>query len=336
MDAKDHATEANATPRRGSRVRAYLRLFAFLVCVLGGSLLWTAQYASAELSERALIAGRQLERLAEHGASAGTTLRINGQVLTLTSATTELPIETVLDRFERLCARDSGGSAEELAALAAAPAGLPEGFDVRRFGVLRTESAHEGTAACFAREGKGGLAQLFGAVSALAESGDLQAFGQLRYLFVRRSERSGGNHVLTVSSEGALPLLQMWPETGDAPGRDLVDGVRPPEATRTLSAEAAGYALTTYESARPGDEALASYGAQLARRGYRRMPLAVEDRQAPQAREPARAPAPSQVFVQGNDVLILFATEQDDAPGSLVSATRIVRRGYVAAAEDER
>jgi len=331
MHANDETTEAEAMPAvRGTRARAWLRVGCFLACVLVPSLLWTAQRASAELSERALNAGRELERWAQRAGDEGTTLRINGQVLTLTTASTELPIDAVLDRFEGLCARDSGGTAEELTELAQQPKGLPEGFAAERFGVLRSAGEHEGTAACFARSGRGGLAQLFAAVGELAETGDLNAFGKLRYLFVRKSARGSGNHVITVSSEGPLPLLEMWPESGDAPGSDLPAGARPADSVRTLSAEAPGYALTTYESARSPAQALASYASQLASRGYRRIPLeAGEHASADRAEQ-----APSQVFAQGNDVLILFATEHEGTSGSLVSATRIVRRGYAAAGEE--
>jgi hypothetical protein len=305
---------------RSERRRGLLRLATFVVVVLGASALWVAQRASAELGARALFVGRELAPIAEHAGEGSTALRLNGQAFALHSASTELSVGAVLDRFERLCARDSGGTAAELAALAA-DGKLPEGLMVERFGVLRSESEREGNAACFARE-RGGLAALYDAAVKLGETGDSSGFGQLRYLFVRDSSRSGTRHIVTVTSDGPLRLLDMLPGAGDAPGSDLVAGVRPPDAERSLSAEGGGYGLVAYESKRAALDALAGYGAGLLAQGYERLAL-------PAVPTPLAAEEPvTHVYARGNDRLILFAAEREDEAGSLVSGMRIVRPGY--------
>ena len=313
-----------------ARARAWLRVALCASCVALLSAVWMVRRASAELSERTLAMGRQLAQLAD-AAPAGTGLRINGHTLVLGTASTTRSIDQVLDRFEALCAQASGGVASELAERVRGGTKLPAPLEPQRFGVMRASGEGEGSAACMAREGSGGIQGLFEAVRQLSQTGSTSGFGQLRYVIARTSQHDGSTHVVTLSSDGPLELAEMWPESGDAPGTDFPAGVRPPEAVRTLSAEGVGapYGLTVYESTRAPDEVLASYTRQLRAKEYVEVPFAEPGEPSEQS-DDSSGGLPSRVFMRDRDVVILLATPGETG-GSVVSATHLQRTGYVAA-----
>jgi hypothetical protein len=245
------------------------RLAGYLTVLLCASTWWTVHRVSAEVAERSLSFGRQLDRMSEI-AKGATTLELNGAQLTVTTIVREQSVPALLDRFSALCARDSGGVSEQLDELARKGAHIPEPVAKGSFGVFRVDKeGREGTAACFARTGDGGLMETIRRLDTVLDTGDFAALGQLRYMFVRRIDERQ-THAITVSSHGALPLARMFPELGDAPGYDVLEGVRPVAARRLLSARAQQSDLQTamYESRAAPDVALASYDAPMQARGY--------------------------------------------------------------------
>jgi hypothetical protein len=253
-----------------SKVARWLRLGSYLCLIVVGSVWWLAHQAHAEVAERALQVGHELQRI--HPAKAGITpMRINGQLLSLSSLVVPHPVAEVLDRFSARCGRDSAGVEEELQTLQQKGAKLPAELSPSVFGVFRSDDdEREGTAACFARSGAGGLQRLAGAMTRAAESGDLAELGQLRYVFARRAQDPNHTHVISVWSQGPLRVAEMFPENGDVPGSDIMPNVRPPAAQRVLASEAlnAPYQLALYESSARPDQVLTSYDGQLKKHGY--------------------------------------------------------------------
>ncbi|MET0389071.1 MAG: hypothetical protein ABW321_24060 [Polyangiales bacterium] len=297
----------------------WLRLAAFVAVVVSVSAVWKVREVSASLSERSLAIGRQLESWRDPVAGTST-IRLNGQRVAITSVSTDDAVGPVLDRFTRMCARKSGGITEQIQALVAHGGDVPEHVS-SRFGVFRTEKdANEGAAACFARDGEGGMAELAERAATLAETGDLAALGQLRYVFARRREGSSTTHVLTVVSDGALPLEVMFPAQGDAPGDDVVSGVRPARARRLISAELEGTAQRAvfYEAEVRPEVALRAYDEALPVRGFLRGQL-----------EPAGAdmPAPTRVYFKQDEILLLIASHAGKASSHL-SAYRLKNGGF--------
>jgi hypothetical protein len=142
--------------------------------------------------------------------------------------------------------------------------------DPGRLGVLRGESADEGHLACLAQpRGTSGLMAFLERAGDFVASGDLSRLGDVRYVAARKLD-SGKTHVIAVWSEGELRIGSLFPESGDAPGTDLPDVPRPPEATRQLCAMAAGrsFGLRLYDSPRPQQEVLAFYERELPSRGW--------------------------------------------------------------------
>jgi hypothetical protein len=302
--------------RQGGPVRwRRWRLGLYLAAITTCSTVWLAHRANAELRERALEVGRELDQLGK--IAAGTTsFELNGARMALTTITRGESVAVLLDRFSALCARDSGGVSEQLVALGdKVPAPLQPGA----FGVFRAEEGHEGTAACFARNEGGGLEETIRRLNTLVDSGDFAALGQLRYVFARELG-DGLTHVLSVSSLGALPLDRMFPEQGDAPGKDLSFDVRPRGARRLLSASVEGSKLegALYESTLPPAEALAGYDRPLRELGFERGSLAqIEDSYVENAR----------VFLRKDETVLVFAEPRADH--STVSSFRLQNGGFV-------
>jgi hypothetical protein len=297
----------------------YLRLALFCSCVVTVCVWYEVQRVSAELSERTLSIGRKIAS-ARDPAAGTSVITVNGTKLVLTSVSSDDGVGAVLDRFSAMCSRDSGGMREEVEALIARGADIPAHV-ADAFGVFRAQTGErEGTAACFAREGAGGIADLLERIEALLESGDLAAFGQLRYVFAHKRDAATPTHVLTVMSSDALPLEKIFPSEGDAPGEDLLPGVRPTAARRIVSAVLQGSAqgVSIYDVKGAATAALQPYDAALPALGYARGDLSdVHD----------KLPAHVRVFFKADETLLVVGEDLGDSR-SHVSAFRLANGGF--------
>lgn len=303
-------------------VKGILRLGLYLTVVVGISAWWMVREVSAELSERALSIGRTVESWRDPAAGTST-IRLNGARISITSVSSDDQVSAILDRFVHMCARNSGGMREEIHALIARGAQIPEHV-AEQFGVFRTQNEQrEGTAACFARDAAGGMSGLLDRVTKLAETGDLAALGQLRYVFAHRREGASTTHVLTLVSHDALPIEQIFPDSGDVAGPDLVPGVRPERARRVVSAELEGTSqrAVIYEAQTSADAALRAYDHALPARGYQRGDLSLVSDQMP---------APTRVFIKPDETLLIMAKDHGDQ-NSQVTAFRLSNGGFVQA-----
>jgi hypothetical protein len=292
-----------------------VRLGLYVAAIATASTVWVARRAGAELAERAFVVGRQLDRMA--AIEAGTSsFEVNGARMSLTTITRKESVTQLLDRFAGLCGRDSGGISAQLDALGDK---VPDGLRRGQFGVFRDERGAEGVAACFAREHGSGVEDLVGRAQQFIDSGDFAAFGQLRFLWTR-DLGNGERHVLSVSSLGALPLDTMFPEHGDAPGKDLSFGVRPDGATRLISAHIEGgkFEGALYVSKLPPEEALAGYEIPLQKLGFERADL---------GGAPAELVSGARVFLRHDETVLVFAQPHQDS--TTVSSFRLAHGGFV-------
>jgi len=303
-------------------IKAIARLALYLSVVVGLSAWWMAREVSAELSERALSIGRTIESWRDPAAGTST-IRLNGARITLTSVSSDDGVVTILDRFTGMCARNSGGMHEELHAMIARGAQIPEHV-AEHFGVFRAQDGErQGTAACFARDADGGMSALLERVSRLAETGDLAALGQLRYVFAHRRKGASTTHVLTLISHDSLPIEQIFPASGDVRGPDLVQDVRPDQARRLVSAELEGTSQRAvfYEAQVDAEAALQSYDEALPARGYQRgdLSLVVDS-----------LPAATRVYIKPDETLLIIAQHRGPQH-SQVFAFRLSNGGFVRA-----
>jgi hypothetical protein len=274
----------------------------------------------AQLSERAMSIGQSLQQVTAE--QQGTTrLELNGEPLALNSRSTKLSVTEVLDRFAEQCAQHSGGADAELEQLATKRPKLAASLDWRRLGVFRTGGDQQAAAGCFADTGTAGLRGLATRLAEVLETGDFSRLGQLRYVHARRSQGGDSTHVITVWTEGQLKLEQMFPAQGDAPGRDIVDDVRPPQSVRVISAEAAGNGFRTaiYDSASTPAEVIASYDASLKQKGYVSQSPALMD-------ELTAVPARIYILDESQQLVV---TAQPHGARTIVSAYQLGSNGYV-------
>jgi hypothetical protein len=315
-DGERHTTEARGLRARlGGITRVCFLLLA--AALLSGT--WLMVRARAQLGERAIVLGRTVAG-ALHDYPGTTPMTLNGQRLSLNSTSTQQPIAAVLDRFLAVCNRADGGMQRYLDGLRSAQPKLPVEATWSRLATFRNERAHEGTAACIARDPSDApFTDLVSRLAASVEHEDLARLGQFRYVFARKSSTTGLTHVVSVWSRGPLKILEMVPDGRDVPGGDLVLGVRPAKSLRVVRAEAegTGFEASLYESTNPPEQTLASYDAALRARGY--VPVA-----APQI--DAAAPVPVRAYgIGGRDPLLAIALPTDR--GSLLSAFRIGANG---------
>jgi hypothetical protein len=230
------------------------------------------QRAAAGLGDQALRLGPELASWAGRFGPV-TTLELNGHTMHVGSVTSEQTVAQVLTRFRALCTRESGGLAEELSARARP---LIQDDAQLALGITR-EALGDGVGAsgCFARGKRGGSLDLLRRIREFAASRDLSALGQLRYVYVRKTD-SGGSHAVLVWNDGPLLVQRMFPALGDAAGGDLPGVPRPGGSRRLISAQVRGkpYGLLTYELAeRDPLVALERYHAQLTAAGFRAVHL---------------------------------------------------------------
>lgn len=263
---------------RSPRVRGALRVAAFLTVA---NLTVTAVYlpqARANAEDAVKRGGLALlQQLGPALIGDPEVAIINGQRMSLGSKSTPLPVDQVLGRFEQYCHENSGGLAQEIAAMPATSAALeklPEGLRDPSAWLTARQTAEDGKAgqvACVARKNSGGgLQGLMDRVMAFTDSGDLAELGDARYVVARRDEKAGNTHVLAMWTEGRFNIPAMFPETGDAPGSDSRFVPRPPSARRVLTAEISDhpYALRMYDTKESHARVLKYYEQQMQPRGF--------------------------------------------------------------------
>jgi hypothetical protein len=303
-----------------------LRVFLFFGVVFAASAWWKVRQVKAHFSELSATVGEQLLRL-QKVADGTSTLKLNGRRVSLTTVTTQATVNEVLDRFNTTCMNSSGGLLEELREMEAMGAHIPESLPRNSLGVLRMERGEfEATSACFVREGHGGLRELWQRIARFSQTRDLSEFGQLRAVFVRHHETSHVTHVLAFTGLDKFPLEEMFPAEGDAPGSDLLDGVRPAHARRVLSAqlEDTRHETTLYEADGDPDSALDSYHEPLRSRGF--VP-------GDMTKVADMNPVPTRVYFKRDDAVVVLASPQEDEHKSLVAAFRLANGGFVSMRE---
>ncbi|HBQ15936.1 MAG TPA: hypothetical protein DEF51_34005 [Myxococcales bacterium] len=249
------APEGKAPPsRRGRALQVGLGVIFVVALAVGG----VYHQVRAQMSETFFGLGDQMMYYAEGEAQdAPRTLLLNGQTIRFSSGHVDQPLREVLDVFERRCGAVNGQLAGQLEELAAAHPDhdhdLPDDSDP----TMREEADGEGYVACLDLGADPvSVDELAARIGRYGQTGDVGEIGDMRYVFGEEYEFEGRTrtHFVAMWTNGSFNVANMFPEEGDAPGRDVDDLARPPRATRTLSAWEAGepQSLAVYWS--PGSE----------------------------------------------------------------------------------
>jgi hypothetical protein len=245
------------------RLRRALMLAAL---ILGGAAS-ALSAAHAELGESLIESTAGWFELAQHWQHAGPrTLALNGARVVVATGTSEQPLDAMLDHFEALCRRQSGGLRQVASRLFGSS--VPMLLD----GILVAREAEVGLVACI-DFGSAELSaeDLFRRLDQFSAEGDVSALGGLR--MVRVQAQGARTFFVTVSNDGPWPLARMFGSDGDCPGEDPRQIPRPTSAQRVLSAWQEGHATSIHTYRVPGttDEVFATYATQLGTEAWRTM-----------------------------------------------------------------
>ncbi len=259
---------------RSKHVRGLLRAGGYVAVLSLGLGAFQLRQAHAELKNRTLDLGRQMNQLANASQQDVNKLNLNGQVMWMGSALSHDSAATVLDRYEAECKKNAAQSPESWRQLtqtsekaAAAKSADTAGMDSS--GVMRAGSLTEGTVLCFVKteHSKTSIGEAF---KSLAETGELGAVGDLRYVWAKQGP-SGKTTVLTAWTDDHFNLADLVPAEGkEAPGIDLPNLPRPPDSTRLFAAQVEGtpFGLNVYRGKQGPSKVISFYDEEMRTRGW--------------------------------------------------------------------
>jgi hypothetical protein len=250
------------------RLFAAIRVVGLLCVLQACAALFLVQRARANTEQTLDRVGSWLAELQGVVSNEPTPLWLNGLRVWLASGHSTKSPESILDEFENYCNGKTGMSFPQ-DALTRTAAENPAAGTPNRYGVFRIENAERGIVACLdGRSEPADVVTFAERARRFLNTGDLVAFGELRYFLVLPGDH-GGSSFLTAWTRGSAKLLEMFPERGDAPGEDLPGTPRPAEAQRQLSAGVPGKGrLTSYGVPRAPAVALERYQEQLLQAGW--------------------------------------------------------------------
>jgi hypothetical protein len=238
--------------------------------LVGLLVLGRALYAATR--EDAFDLGHELLGLADLTSGAETVV-LNGERFHHAVSTTPQPLHSVLDRIEQHCRNNPGPAALMLARLAESD---PKRFErhappgALRNAAFREEAATRGMVLCFVAGPNSAPTENFlAAWRRFSKTRDLSSFGRLRYSFAEVDGHES-TRVVTLWADTGLNLSTLFPATGDAKGSDSPVVPRPPDARRTLSANAEGlpFSVRSYESIQSVAATQDFYDAWMREHGY--------------------------------------------------------------------
>jgi hypothetical protein len=249
------------------------------------------------MSETLMGVGAQMMRYAraEHQ-DLPRALTLNGATLHMSVGSTSDSVDTVLDRYESMCAGRDGGMTQHWRNWIRRFGPLPwtrraqqtgrsshpssnsasNMFRVLQLNTLRADTDAQGFVACLDMGATSlPLREWTRRIERFTRSTDVADIGSLRYVFAERS--GSATRLVTIWSDDSLALRTMFPPTGDAPGEDLRDMPRPAGARRVLFSREEGHpqTLVMYRTARESGaqpNAMRAYAARLRRNGWNVLP----------------------------------------------------------------
>jgi hypothetical protein len=257
---------------KAKHVRGLARAFGYLAVTGAVFSIFSVRFARAELQEQTITIGRQMMELARASNHEVTHITFNGEKMFLGSSVSEEPAKNVLDRYEAHCKQNPGQPAEgwseieklggQKVAQGGSAAELPAGL-------MRSGDDAEGSVLCFVRsaETKATTEEAF---KAFAETGDIGAFGKLRYAYAKKTP-TGRTLILTAWTDEKFNIGRIMPKPGvDVPGEDFPEIPRVPNSTRALSSRAEGtpYALNIYKTSDSAAKVVGFYDKEMVGRGF--------------------------------------------------------------------
>lgn len=298
------------------RLPKILRVAA-LAAVLGGAFAaFSIHRVHGQIGESLLGAGPEMMMLADaQRQDAPRELVLNGQRVRFSSGMAPYSPRELLDRFEARC---ESVDADLMAQFSEIVAQHPESESARSLDglspVLREEQNGHGYVACLDLGAeRQSLDAILQRAHRFTETRDLHDFGDLRYVYAEPASAGPAGeertHFVAFWTEGSLRFDELFPETGDAPGRDPADIPRPPAARRVLIASEHGIddVATIYAGSELDEGQLESfYRRELPATGW----TILDASDDPRVRDDIREVRPA-LIAQRGDQLAYFALSTD-------------------------
>ena len=214
---------------------ARLGLFAFCVVAIAAGMGYSE--VRSQVGEQLIGVGENLMRYGDAAhQDAPRRIVLNGQTLWLSTGVADRPFRDVLDHFQSVCDAHDAGLVEQLDALA--ERALPTDREHGARPSVRDENERAGYVGCLdLGEASVPATEILARLRTYGRSHDLADIGDARYVYA--AELSGDpsrSHFVTAWTDGSLRFDLLFPEQGDADGRDPAYVPRPPGARRVLSA----------------------------------------------------------------------------------------------------
>ena len=269
-EAATTQSEQAAPAKVEPRWRKFARLGAYLAVVGVGLSALAARSVYANVEDGAMTLGSELGKLGDSGTVRA--VRINDQAINVVSTIDPRPFTEVLDQMELACDQRSAGLGKVMAELPEqVKAKLPDDVDRKGTGTMRKEGERSGFVACLMRDDQPGtLTEFYDRMTRFAETGDVSALGNVRYVHVRSTDE-GKSHVVVAWTDGPLQVRAFLPEDGhDAPGSDVEGFPRPSDSQRILTAQMDGvpYGIRLYQTKTEPDDVVKGYDERLGADGW--------------------------------------------------------------------
>ena len=205
---------------------------------------WAHARVSSEVESQGLVFGRSLLELALNNDAGGrlqgaTTVLVNGTTFILQTGSVdagEASLQSLLERVKKDCNRSQAQLSKTL------ELEVSETRELLSPPLLESLGKTEGYVYCLKPSSEFHLAGLSSMLSDFSKEGDLSAFGRWQGVYARVEERR--IVLLSVAILGRLVVQDMFPESKDCPGSDMVELPRPP-GRRILSASSDSQTLLT-------------------------------------------------------------------------------------------
>lgn len=254
---------------KSKHVRGLLRAGGYVAALSLALGAFQLRSAHAEVKNRTVELGRQMLQLAQASQHDVNRLSLNGQPMWVGSSMSEDSVGDVLDRYETDCAKNAAQPAESWRELATKTAEQKAEKPGMASGIMRGGDRNEGTVICFTK-GEGSKPTVKEALKTFAETGELGALGNLRYVYAKKSAR-GNSIVLTAWTDDKFNLADLTPPEGtEARGSDFPEIPRPPTSLRLLSAQVEGtpFGANVYRSKQGPANVVSYYDAEMGKRGW--------------------------------------------------------------------
>lgn len=267
--------------RRFKYLPNLIRLGFFCLIVSCGLLFFTIRAVARNVDEGMLSLGHQMMRYVDQRAMGEVRhMFLNGARIEFATGTTNDPVSTVLDYYQRRCAEHDGSIREQLAEIAQSTqrngrAQREEPTPNISLNTLRAGSENQGFVACLDL-GNARLtpSEILQRLESFARTGNLTDVGRMRYLYAERSA-SGRTRFIGFWSDSELNIQRMFPTSGDAPGEDLPDVPRAPGLRRLLHAfeEGQRYAMTIHAGTTSKQQVEQHFRREMPRHGWTFIPM---------------------------------------------------------------